>query len=65
MLLHWMQTRCRTGEAAGASESAFFAGDAGAEESMVPVVYHAHGRAFDGPNDCIPRWNLGIRMLDG
>jgi len=40
MLLHWMQTRWRTGEAAGARESGFFWGGAGTGVSMVPVVYH-------------------------
>jgi len=45
MLLHWMQTRWRTGEVA-AAESAFFSVCAGVGVSMVPVVYHVRAAGF-------------------
>jgi len=54
MLLHWMQTRCSTGDSGGATGVFFSSGRVISEASMMTAFYHGERTA---------RWNAPGRIL--
>ena len=55
MLLHWMQTRCSTGDSGGAAEVFFSSGRVPLEASMMAAFYHGERAA---------RWNAAGSILE-
>jgi hypothetical protein len=53
--LHWMQTRCSTGDEGGAAGLFFSSGRAISEASMMAAFYHGESAA---------RWNAVASILE-